>query len=258
MGMKLNHRVAIVTGAGRGIGQATALALAREGCAVVLAARSRSEIETVAGEVAGMGGRALALVVDVGEEGDVARMAEETLRAFGRVDILVNNAGVSVPFRDVTDLSLADWNRILQVNLTGTFLCSRAVLPAMIRQRSGKIVNLGSLSSFVGFAGNSAYGASKAGILMFTKCLAAEVKRYGIDVNAVCPSGTDTRLLEEIGLRQGRTNLIRPEEIAALVLFLVTAEASAITGTAIEAYGQSNPLFSGMHPSQPADRKGES
>ncbi len=95
----------------------------------------------------------------------------------------------------MVDLAVADWNRILQVNLTGTFLCARAVLPALIRQRSGKIVNVGSLSSFGGFAGNSAYGAAKAGIVMFTKCLAAEVKQYGIDVNAVCPSGTDTRLL---------------------------------------------------------------
>ena len=248
--MRLTGKAAIVTGAGRGIGRATALALAREGCAVTLASRTRMELEAVAAEVAGLGARALPLTADVTAEAEAARLAEETLRVFGRVDILVNNAGVSIPFRDVVDLPLADWERILRVNLTGTFLCSRAVLPAMIRQRSGKIVNLGSLSSFVGFAGNSAYGASKAGIVMFTKCLAAEVKRYGIDVNAVCPSGTDTRLLEEIGLKAGRTNLIRPEEIADLVLFLVTAEASVVTGTAIEAYGQSNPLFSGGHPAK--------
>jgi NAD(P)-dependent dehydrogenase (short-subunit alcohol dehydrogenase family) len=251
MPMRLQGKVAIVTGAGRGIGRATALALAREGAQVVLVARSRAEIDAVAAETAGLGGQALPLVADVAEEADVIRMVAQALQTFGRVDILVNNAGVSVPFRDVADFRLEDWNRILQVNLTGTFLCSRAVLPAMIRQGGGKIVNLGSLSSFVGFPGNSAYAASKAGIVMFTKCLAAEVKRHGIDVNAVCPSGTDTRLLEEIGLKQGRTNLIRPEEIAALVLFLATAEASAITGTAIEAYGQSNPLFSGMHPSKP-------
>jgi fengycin family lipopeptide synthetase B len=248
--MRLTEKAAIVTGAGRGIGRAVALALAREGCGVALVSRTRAELDAVAAETADLGARGLPLVADVASEADAARLVEETLQAFGRVDILVNNAGVSVPFRDVVDLPLADWERILRVNLTGTFLCARAVLPTMIRQGSGKIVNLGSLSSFVGFAGNSAYGASKAGIVMFTKCLAAEVKRYGIDVNAVCPSGTDTRLLEEIGLKAGRTNLIRPEEIAALVLFLVTAEASAVTGTAIEAFGQSNPLFSGGHPSK--------
>ena len=252
--MRLTGKAAIVTGAGRGIGRAIALALAREGCAVTLASRTRAELEAVAAEVVGLGSRALPFAADVSAEAEAARLADETLRAFGRVDILVNNAGVSIPFRDVVDLPLVDWERILRVNLTGAFLCARAVLPVMIRQRSGKIVNLGSLSSFVGFAGNSAYGASKAGIVMFTKCLAAEVKAYGIDVNAVCPSGTDTRLLEEIGLKAGRTNLIRPEEIAALVLFLVTAEASAVTGTAIEAYGQSNPLFSGSHPSKAEDQ----
>jgi fengycin family lipopeptide synthetase B len=251
--MRLAGKAAIVTGAGRGIGRAIALALAREGCAVTLASRTRAELEAVAAEVVGLGARALPLAADVSAEAEAARLAEETLQAFGRVDILVNNAGVSIPFRDVVDLPLTDWERILRVNLTGAFLCARAVLPAMIRQRSGKIVNLGSLSSFVGFAGNSAYSASKAGIVMFTKCLAAEVKAYGIDVNAVCPSGTDTRLLDEIGLKAGRTNLIRPEEIAALVLFLVTAEASAVTGTAIEAYGQSNPLFLGGHPSKAED-----
>ena len=248
--MKLEGKVAVVTGAGRGIGRATARALAREGCAVVLVSRSRPEIEAVAEEVTRLGRQALPLVADVAVEAEVAGMADRTLEHYGRVDILVNNAGVSIPFTDVVDLPLADWNRILQVNLTGAFLGARAVLPTMIRQRSGKIINIGSLSSFVGFAGNSAYGASKAGLMLFTRCLAAEVKRYGIDVNAVCPSGTDTRLLEEIGLKKGRTNLIRPEEIAAVILFLVTAEASVITGTAIEAYGLSNPLFAQAHPSK--------
>ena len=253
--MKLDGKVAIVTGAGRGIGRATALALAREGCSTVLASRTQPEIEAVAGEVARLGRLALPLGADVTQEADIARMAERTLERFGRVDILVNNAGFSIPFKDVVDLTLAEWNRILQVNLTGAFLCARAVLPAMIRQRSGKIISIGSLSSFVGFAGNSAYGASKAGLAMFTRCLAAEVKRHGIDVNAVCPSGTDTRLLEEIGLKKGRTNLIRPEEIASVVLFLATADSSAITGTAIETYGLSNPLFAQTHPSKAAPVK---
>lgn len=253
--MRLDGKVAIVTGAGRGIGRATALALAGEGCSLVLAARTRPEIEAVAAEVARLGRQALPLEADVTREADVARVAERTLERFGRVDVLVSNAGFSIPFKDVVDLTLPEWNRILQVNLTGVFLCARAVLPAMIRQRSGKIINIGSLSSFVGFPGNSAYGASKAGLIMFTRCLAAEVKRHGIDVNAVCPSGTDTRLLEEIGLKKGRTNLIRPEEIASVVLFLATADASAITGTAIEAYGLSNPLFAQTHPSKAASAK---
>ncbi len=252
--MRLEGKAAIVTGAGRGIGKATVLALAREGCALLLVARTQSEIEAAAGEVSRLGSKAVSFAADVAQEADTTRMVEQALARFGRVDILVNNAGVSIPFRDVVDLSLADWNRILQVNLTGAFLCTRAVLPAMIRQRSGKIINIGSLSSFVGFAGNSAYAASKAGLVMFTRCVAAEVKRFGIDVNAVCPSGTDTRLLEEIGLKQGRTNLIRPDEIASVILFLATAEASAVTGTAIEAYGLSNPLFSAMHPSKARDR----
>jgi NAD(P)-dependent dehydrogenase (short-subunit alcohol dehydrogenase family) len=253
--MTLDGKVAIVTGAGRGIGRASALALARAGCGVVLVARSQPEIEAVAAEVGRLGRVALPLEVDVTQETGIARMADRTLERFGRVDVLVNNAGYSIPFKDVVDLTLAEWNRILQVNLTGAFLCARAVLPAMIRQRSGKIINIGSLSSFVGFAGNSAYGASKAGLIMFTRCLAAEVKRHGIDVNAVCPSGTDTRLLEEIGLKKGRTNLIRPEEIASVVLFLATADSSAITGTAIETYGLSNPLFAQTHPSKAAPVK---
>jgi len=250
--MRLTERIALVTGGGAGIGRAICLALAREGAGVIVGDIRPEEARAVASEVQALGRRAAGVGLDVTSEAQVGQAIADAIRAYGRIDILVNNAGVSVPFRDVVDFPLEDWNRILQVNLTGTFLCSRAVLPAMIRQRSGKIVNLGSLSSFTGFLGNSAYGASKAGIVMFTKCLAAEVKAHGIDVNAVCPSGTDTRLLEEIGLKAGRTNLIRPEEIASLVLFLVTAEASAVTGTAIEAYGQSNPLFSGAHPSKSA------
>jgi len=241
--MRLRDKVAIITGGGRGIGRATALALAREGAAVVLAARGTAEIETVAREVRDLGARALPVVTDVAREDDIARLVQRTLEAFGRIDILVNNAGIGLPLRDVVDLGLDEWSRVLRINLTGPFLCAKAVLPSMIRRRSGKIINISSLGGQVGVAGNSAYGASKAGLLLFTRCLAAEVKRYGIDVNAVCPSGTDTRLLHEMGRAEGRTNLMRPEEIADTILFLVSPESSAVTGTVIEAYGLSNPLF---------------
>ncbi len=246
--MKLREKVAMVTGGGRGIGRATALALAKEGATIVLAARSATEIEAVGCEVREQGARALPVVTDVSRAGDIARVVQRALEAFGRIDILVNNAGTGLSPRDVVDLGLDEWTRVLQVNLTGPFLCAKAVLPSMIRQRSGKIINISSLGGQAGVAGNSAYGASKAGLLLFTRCLAAEVKRYGIDVNAVCPSGTDTRLLREMGRAEGRTNLMRPEEIANTILYLALPESSAITGTVIEAYGLSNPLFGPLIP----------
>jgi NAD(P)-dependent dehydrogenase (short-subunit alcohol dehydrogenase family) len=246
--MELTGAVAIVTGAGRGIGRATALALARRGVVVVLVARTQPEIESVAGEVEAVGSTALPIVADVSREDEVAGMVDRTLQTYGRIDILVNNAGTALPERPVVDTSPADWERVLRVNLTGPFLCARAVLPIMMRQHSGKIVNVASIGGRVGFAGIAAYGASKAGLLHFTASLAAEVKRFGIDVNAVCPSGTDTRMLHDTGRAKGRTNLIRPDEIANVIVFLVSPESSAITGTAIEAYGLSNPLFGPLLP----------
>jgi NAD(P)-dependent dehydrogenase (short-subunit alcohol dehydrogenase family) len=220
--MDLGGKVAIVTGAGRGIGRATALALARRGAVVVLVARTQPEIEAVAGEAEELGATALPVAADVGREDDVAGMVDRTLQSYGRVDVLVNNAGTAIPDRPVVDTSLADWERLLRVNLTGPFLCARAVLPVMMRQRWGKIVNVASIGGRVGFAGIAAYGAAKAGLIRFTASLAAEVKRFGIDVNAVCPSGTDTRMLHDTGRAKGRTNLIRPEEIANVILFLVS------------------------------------
>ncbi len=246
--MKLSGKVAIVTGAGRGIGRAAALALAREGAAVVLAARTQTEIEAVSDEVGALGATALPVAADVTRETEIGEMVDRTLATFDRVDVLVNNAGAGIPLRPVVDLPKDDWDRILQVNLTGSFLCAKAVLPVMMRQRSGKIINVASIGGRMGIAGNSAYGAAKAGLINLTHCLAAEAKPFGIDVNAVCPSGTDTRLLHEIGRAKGRTNLSRPEEIANVILFLVSPESSAITGAIIEAYGQSNPLFGPILP----------
>ena len=241
--MKLAGKVAIVTGGGRGIGRAVALALAGEGAAVVVSARTPSEIEEVAQTVRDLGQRALPVQADVSQEGDVAAMVDQTLRVFGRADILVNNAAVNLPDRNVVDLTLAEWNRVLAVNLTGAFLCSKAVLPAMIEQRSGKIVNISSIGGRSGAAGRSPYRAAKSALINFTQCLAAEVKRYGIDVNAVCPGGTDTRMLRDMDHARGRSGLMRPEEIAAVVLFLASPDSSAITGTAVDAFGTSNPLF---------------
>ena len=240
---KLAGKVAIVTGGGRGIGRAVALALAGEGAAVVVSARTRSEIEEVAQAIRDLGGRALPVQADVSREEDVASMVARTLEVFGRVDVLVNNAAMNLPDRNVMDLTLAEWNRVLGVNLTGPFLSSRAVLPAMVEQRSGKIINISSIGGRSGRAGRSPYRAAKSALINFTQCLAAEIKRYGIDVNAVCPGGTDTRMMRDIDHARGRSDLMRPEEIAAVVLFLASPDSSAITGTAIDAFGMSNPLF---------------
>ena len=241
--MKLAGKIAIVTGGGRGIGQAIALLFAREGASVVVSARTRSEIEGVAREIERLGQKSLAVQADVSREEEVKNMVDETLGVFKRVDILVNNAGVNLPSRNVVDLTLSEWNWILGVNLTGPFLCSRAVLPAMIQQRSGKIINISSIGAKYAHAGRSPYRTSKLALLQFTYCLAAEVKQYGIDVNAVCPGPADTRMMQEIARGGVYPDLMRPEEIAEVVLFLASPESSAVTGTAIDAFGTNNPLF---------------
>ena len=241
--MKLAGKVGIVTGGGRGIGQATALALAREGVSVAVCARSPAEIEETVRAIRDFRQEALAVPADVSQEADVARVVERTLEAFGRIDILVNNAATNLPYREVVDLTLDEWNTVIGVNLTGPFLCSRAVLPTMIEQGSGKIVNIASIGGRSGAAGRSPYRPTKAALINFTECLAAEMKRHGIDVNCVCPGGTSTRMLTDIGRAEGRTGLMAPEEIASVVLFLASEESSAITGAAIDAFGPANPLL---------------
>jgi len=210
-------------------------------CAVC--ARSSAEIEETASAIRSSGGEALAVAADISREADVADMVRRVLETFGRIDILVNNAGTNLPYREVVDLTLDEWRRVVDVNLTGPFLCSKAVLPAMIEQGSGKIVNVSSIGGRSGAAGRSPYRPTKAALINFTQCLAAEVKRYGIDVNCVCPGGTATRMLADIARIEGRDDLMRPEEIASVVLFLASGESSAITGTAIDAFGASNPLL---------------
>ena len=235
--MKLAGKVAIVTGGGRGIGRAIALALAREGASVTLAARTLSEIEEVANEIGKATGSAHPVRADVSQERDVANLVSRTIDRFQRIDILVNNAGIHNPQRRVVDTTLDEWQRIIATNLTGAFLCAKAVLPQMVSQRSGKIINISSIGGRQGAAGVGPYRASKAGLINFSETLAAETKEYGIDVNCICPGAVDTSMVPS------SPNMTRPEEIATVAVFLASSDASAITGATIDAFGDSNPLF---------------
>ena len=242
--MTLQGKVAIVTGGTRGIGRAVAVALAREGAAVTLCARDLSQAEKVAADLRSSGAQALAVKADVAQASDVEEMVEACLARFERVDILVNNAGIT---RDGLLLKMKDedWEAVLNVNLRGTFYCTRAVLRPMIKQRAGRIINITSVVGVMGNPGQANYAASKAGIIGLTKAVAKEVVSRGITVNAVAPGFIETemtgslnpelkaRMLAQIPLGRFGT----PEEVAALVLFLASDRAAYITGQVLHVNG---------------------
>ena len=251
----LNHAVAFVTGGGRGIGRAIALQLAAADARVIVAARSREQIEAVASEIARAGSSAEAVVCDVTSRESVQHAIEVATQRVGSIDILVNNAGVaeSAP---LTRLEHDLWDRTLAVNLTGTYLCTRAVLPAMIERQRGRVINIASIAGRVGFAYTSAYCAAKHGVLGFTRAVALEVAGQGITVNAVCPGWVDTPMTDaaiaRIVVKTGRTaedarrsleqmnpqkRLVQPDEVAAVALFLAGEKAGAITGQAYNVDG---------------------
>lgn len=221
MAIDAPSRVALVTGAGRGIGRATALALAGGGFAVALAARTASDLATLAGEIEAAGGRAFAVPADVAEEASVAALVAHVQTAFGRLDVLVNAAGVG-SFASVAETALVDWERQLRVNLTGTFLACRAVLPAMLAQGRGDIVNVLSIAARTVFPGASAYCASKWGALGFTRVLAEEVRRQGVRVTALCPGSVDTPFWNAVSSPPDRARMLSAEAVAETVLWIVS------------------------------------
>jgi NAD(P)-dependent dehydrogenase (short-subunit alcohol dehydrogenase family) len=236
MGATPADRVAVVTGASRGIGRATALQLAAEGVAVVLAARGAAALDAAVAAIAAAGGRALAVPTDVADEASVAGLFASTVAAFGRVDILVNSAGAlaNAPF---ADLDAATWDHVLSVNLRGTFLCCRAAFRQMIPQGGGVILNLASLSGVPGvekFPGLAAYTASKAAVVGLSDILAVEGRSHNVRVLAVSPGAVDTEMLRRAAphLKPGMT----PEELARILAWLAGPDGRPLSGTNLQIF----------------------
>jgi len=217
--LKLAGQVAVVTGAGRGIGRAIASALAREGAAVVLAARSWPELDGVAHEIEQAGGRALALPTDVRQEASVEALVRRALAEWRQIDVLVNAAGVAT-FAPVTDAKLDDWDQMLAVNLRGAVLCCRAVLPAMIGCRRGTIINVGSVVTSRSLTGSAAYTASKYGLLGFSRVLAEEMRSHGVRVGVLSAGATDTPLWDAMPGAPARDRMLRADQVAEAALLM--------------------------------------
>lgn len=227
-------KVAIVTGASQGIGRATALALATRGIAVALAARNRGAVEDIARRIEEAGGRAFAIPTDVTREEDVERLAKETENELGPPDVLVNNAG-TVAHRPLVETDAATWDRVLDVNLRGAFLATRAVLRSMIERGRGRIVNVSSISGTLGTPGLTAYCASKWGLLGLSKATAEEVRAKGIQVFSVCPGSVNTDMLQK-GLPGAEPDM-EPEDVASVIVFLATDAPDAMTGASLDLFG---------------------
>ncbi|MBL7125449.1 MAG: 3-oxoacyl-[acyl-carrier-protein] reductase [Dehalococcoidales bacterium] len=243
--MDLSNRVAIVTGSGRGIGRAIALKLAEVGATVVVNdIGEASPVDSVAEEIKATGGQSLAVLADVSKSQDVARLVETTVSTFGKVDILVNNAGIT---RDQLIMRMSDeeWDKVLSVNLRSVFLCTRAVVRHMIRQRWGRIISIASIVGLVGNPGQANYAAAKAGIIGFTRTIAKEVAARGITANAIAPGFIDTEMtqrLEEDWKQQLKKQiplgyLGSPGDVAEAVAFLASEEARYITGQVLSVDG---------------------
>ena len=243
--MKLKDQVSIVTGSGRSIGREIALRFAREGATVVVADLMGDNAGAVAAEIGVAGGQAVSIAVDVTDAAQVARMTQEVLDRFGRIDILVNNAGVGLnrPFLETTP---EEWERTIRVNLTGTFFCAKSVACVMSGQGSGNIINIASISGQRGAQGRSAYGASKAGVILLTKVMALELGAKGIRVNAIAPGPVltaMTKVTHPPAIRQSYHQRIpmkryaEPGEIAAAAVFLASGEASFVNGHVLNVDG---------------------
>lgn len=244
--MKLAGKTAIITGAGRGLGKAAALAMAGEGAAVVVLSRTAAELAETAGAIEAQGHKVLSFVADVAKRSDIGHVITETITAFGRIDILMNNAAVTGPLKPFAEVPDDAWRKTMAVNLDAVFHLSRAVLPGMVRQNSGKIITVTSGLAQMVMPPLGVYSVSKAAINHFIRILAAETQPYNIQVNGLDPGIMDTRMQEEIR-QMGPAVLGRelyqqfvdfkekglldpPEKVAELAVFLASSEADTVSG----------------------------
>ncbi len=236
--MRLAEKVAIITGSGQGIGREIALRFSAEGAKVVVADMARESMEEAVAEITAQGHAGIAVQTDITDPVRIESLMQETLAHFGRLDILVNNAGIGLnkPFLTTT---LDEWERLLHVNLTGTFLCAQAAARVMVGQGSGRIINIASISGQRGSQGRAAYGASKAGVILLTQVMAVELAPAGITVNAISPGPVDTAQSRETHTPETRRAYLERiplgrygerSEIAAAALFLASDEASFVNG----------------------------
>jgi NADP-dependent 3-hydroxy acid dehydrogenase YdfG len=223
---KLDGKVAVVTGGGSGIGQATAAALAGEGATVILAGRRPELLQQTVAELTAAGATAVAAPVDVSDAEGVRRVVDDVVARWGRVDVLVNSAGVNVPRRDLASLSVDDWETVVRINLTGTFLMTQAILPIMRTQRSGTVVNVSSIAGYRAMAlTGPAYNAAKAGVNAFTESINIADRRHGIRACAVCPGEVATPILDnrpQPPSPEARASMLQPEDLAETILFVAT------------------------------------
>ena len=245
--MILEDKVAIITGGSGGIGSGIASAFAREGSHLVLSARNPSDLEVARAEVLGYGTRVEIFPADVSREKEAGDMVDFTLERFGTIDVLVNCAGVYGPIGLVTDIDTGKWIEAININLCGTFICIKAVLPTMIRNRKGKIINLSGGGAASPFPRFSAYGVSKAAVVRLTETLARELGGYDIDVNAIAPGPVNTRLLDQVleagdaageeflakSIKQKQDGGVPPERVAELAVFLASPQSDGLSGKLI-------------------------